>query len=238
MGVDLTAEALAEHLGARPLRAYPALLSTEADALQWARAGAPSGAVVVADYQASPRGRGGWPWTVVPGHGLGFSVVVRPELPEEREGWPYVAVGAALADALGADARTVWPDEVVVDGERAAAYAVATQPVDGARSWAVVTVHLPGADAPRGPLLRRALDAIEGRLDDRADDVVARYTERCATLGARVRARMVPLGPAGVELEGDAVACKPDGALTLDMGGGRRVAVLPQHLGLLDVLVS
>ncbi|HWH34036.1 MAG TPA: hypothetical protein VNT56_01805 [Acidimicrobiales bacterium] len=58
MGVDdLSAGVLAAALPDRPLRSYPAPLSTEADALAWARAGAPVGAVVVADYQAAPRGR-------------------------------------------------------------------------------------------------------------------------------------------------------------------------------------
>ena len=56
---DLAADALAADLPGRPLRSYPALLSTEADALAWARAGGPGGAVVVAGYQASPRGRAG-----------------------------------------------------------------------------------------------------------------------------------------------------------------------------------
>ncbi|MDQ4130536.1 MAG: hypothetical protein M3133_06040, partial [Actinomycetota bacterium] len=73
----------------RPVRTYPAILSTSADAFAWARAGAPEGALVVADYQAAPRGRAGLPWEVRPGEGLGFSLVLRPELPPEREGWLY-----------------------------------------------------------------------------------------------------------------------------------------------------
>jgi BirA family biotin operon repressor/biotin-[acetyl-CoA-carboxylase] ligase len=66
---DLAADVLAADLPGRPLRSYPALLSTEADALAWARAGAPDGAVVVAGYQASPRGRAGLPWQVQQGTG-------------------------------------------------------------------------------------------------------------------------------------------------------------------------
>ena len=61
LGDDLSAEALAAVLPGRPIRAYPALLSTEADALAWARAGAPSGALVAAAYQAAPRCRAGLP---------------------------------------------------------------------------------------------------------------------------------------------------------------------------------
>ena len=40
---DLAAETLAAALPGRPLRSYPALLSTHADALAWARAGGPAG---------------------------------------------------------------------------------------------------------------------------------------------------------------------------------------------------
>ncbi|MEJ7744106.1 MAG: hypothetical protein WKF73_17135, partial [Nocardioidaceae bacterium] len=50
---DLGPGAITAALGDRPVRAYPALLSTEAVGMAWAREGAPSGAVVVADYQAS-----------------------------------------------------------------------------------------------------------------------------------------------------------------------------------------
>ena len=64
---DLDPDVLAQALPGRPVRSYPALLSTDADAQAWARTGASAGAVVVADYQASPRGRGGLPWTVRPG---------------------------------------------------------------------------------------------------------------------------------------------------------------------------
>lgn len=55
LSTDLSAHALAEALPGRPVRSYPAMLSTEADALAWARAGADDGAVVVAGYQAAPR---------------------------------------------------------------------------------------------------------------------------------------------------------------------------------------
>jgi len=73
---------------------------------------------VVADYQASPRGRGGLPWTVVAGRGLGFSLVLRPDLSPLREGWPYVAATLAVAEVLGEHTGVEWPDTVVaLDGQ-------------------------------------------------------------------------------------------------------------------------
>lgn len=230
---DIAADALGEVLPDRPLRSYPALLSTGADALAWARAGAPEGAVVVADYQASPRGRGGLPWEVHPGEGLGFSIVLRPDLTADREGWLYSVAVSGLADVLE-PGTIAWPDEVVVGDGRAALVGVHAELGPAGVDWAVVSVLVPQATPPRGPLLARVVDAIETRYRSADGDVLADYRPRCTTLGRTVRARMVPLGPAGVEVEGTAVDCLADGALVLAGDGGRRVAVRPQHLGALD----
>jgi BirA family biotin operon repressor/biotin-[acetyl-CoA-carboxylase] ligase len=231
---DLTAEAVAEALPGRAVRAFPALLSTDAEAAAWARAGAPSGAVVVADYQASPRGRGGLPWQVRPGEGLGFSLVLRPELPLAREGWLYSATGAAICRVAGAGARFSWPDLVHADGVRFAAWGVATTAAGDQVAGAVLTVLVEPARPPRAPLLAALLAAIEERATADPDELLADLQPRCVTLGERVTARLVPMGPAGVTVTGEAVGLRADGALALRDDVGRFVAVLPQHLGALD----
>lgn len=231
---DLDPVVLAAVLPERPIRSYPALLSTEADALAWARAGARGGSVVVADYQASPRGRGGLPWETAQGEGLGFSVVLHPELSDARQGWLYSVVAVALSDVVAGDAVAEWPDQIVVAGERAAAFGVATD-VDriGVR-WAVVNVLIEQAARPRGALLARAVEAIERRLGQ--DDATLHQDHRklCSTLDRSVRARLIPMGPAGVVVEGVAVDVLADGALLIETGRGSRIAVLPHHLGLLE----
>jgi BirA family transcriptional regulator, biotin operon repressor / biotin---[acetyl-CoA-carboxylase] ligase len=236
--VDLDHEGLAEHLPDRPLRSYPALLSTEADAMAWAREGAVEGALVVADYQASPRGRGGLPWQVHPGEGLGFSLVLRPGLEPAREGWLYTVATAALATVVeaadGPRAVVRWPDEVLVDERRAAAVGVHAEPDEVGIDWAVITVLIEEAHRPRGPLLARSVRAIEARLERADDEVLAEHEERCATIGRSVRVHLVPLGPAGTVIEGDAVGCRPDGALAIETGPGRRIAVPPGDLGRLE----
>jgi len=233
-GDDLEAAALAEALGDRPLRTYPALVSTEADALAWARTGGPSGAVVVADYQASPRGRGGTPWRVSPGTGLGFSLVLRPDLPVEREGWLYVAAATGLADVVGERAFTVWPDEVRDGASVAASLGVYVELGPTGVAWAVATVLFGAAAPPRGQLLAELVDAIERRVAAPADDVLATYVDRCGTLGREVRARMIPMGPSGPQVVGRAVDVRTDGALVLLTEAGRRVRIPPQNLGLLE----
>ncbi|HWB73203.1 MAG TPA: hypothetical protein VG452_13395 [Egibacteraceae bacterium] len=231
---DLTADVLSAALPGRPLRSYPALLSTEADALAWARAGAPEGALVVADYQASPRGRAGLPWYVRPGEGLGFSLVLRPDLPIEREGWLYAAAVSGLADVAGSDAKVEWPDEVYRGDVRTHAAGVQVELGPQTIRWAVVTVLAVQARPPRAPLLTELVGAIEQRYRSPAEDVRADYLPRCMTIGRTVEARLIPVGPAGPRVTGEAVDVLTDGALVIQTARGSRVAVRPQNLGLLE----
>ena len=230
---DLLPEALAASMPDRPLRAYPALLSTDADACAWARAGAPAGAVVVADYQAAPRGRGGLPWTCRPARDLCFSLVLRPAISPDDEGWLFVAAALAALDVLGGDAVVHWPDRVERDGAHVADVAAhAGLGADGV-AWAVVNVLVRDAAAPRGALLARLADAVE-RVQQPGADALARYSERCVTLGRRVVAHLIPTWPDGVRISGTATGINRDGALAVQ-AAGRRVAVRPQHLARIDV---
>ncbi|MBA3266036.1 MAG: hypothetical protein H0T14_06650 [Nocardioidaceae bacterium] len=234
---DLSESSVRTAMSGRSVRVYPALLSTEADAMAWARSGARTGSVVVADYQASPRGRGGWPWSVEPGRGLGFSVVFRPDLSSSREGWGYVAASVALAEVL-ADGDTVleWPDFVdhAKTGDRLAALGVYVHLGADTVEWIVVTVLVVGATPPRAQLLASCVEAIETRMHADAGGVLDDYRARCATLHRTVRARLVPLGPGGPQVSGQAVDVLSDGALVLLTARGNRVAVPPHSLGLLE----
>lgn len=233
---DLAGAALTDVLPGRQVRAYPALLSTESVAMAWAREGAPAGAVVVADYQASPRGRGGLPWTVRPGSGLGCTLLSRPVLAPEREGWPYVTALLAVHDVVGtATSSLVWPDEVhEQDGTVLARLGVYVELGPMRTEWVSTTVLVEQADPPRAPLLARLLRALEQRLAEDAEDVLAAYKARCSTLGTTRRARLIPMGPGGPEVTGEAVDVLADGALVLLTGKGNRVAVPPHNLGMLE----
>ena len=229
---DLDAATLTELLPGREVRSYPALLSTEADALAWARAGAPAGAVVAAGYQASPRGRAGLEWHAPPAESLAFSLVLRPRLPAPREGWLYVVASLGLADVL--DAHVRWPDESVRDDARAGAVAVTTSLGPFGVDWAVVNVLVAAAPPPRAPRLVAIVRSIEERLGEPSAVALADYLRRCDTIGDRVRARLIPMGPGGVVLEGRAATVKTDGALVVETADEHRLAILPQSLGLLE----
>lgn len=234
LGTDLTAEALAPLLGPREFRFYPALLSTEADALAWARRGAPAGAIVVADYQASPRGRAGFEWTVVPGKSLCFSLVVRPTMKHDREGWLYSASTSGVADVLGTGTTIEWPDGIYLDDRRVGSVGVHAELGPNVVLWAVVNVLIPDAEPPRGPLLARLIESIENRVASPSDEVLRDYLPRLRTTGRKVRARMIPMGPAGPQVKGTAVGSLMDGALLLETPKGNRVAIRPQNLGILE----
>ena len=230
-GGDLAGDRLAAELAGRPVRSYPALLSTEADALAWARAGAPDGAVVVADYQAAPRGRSGLEWRVTAGVDLAFSVVLRPGIAVEREGWLYTLATVALAETLGSAATIDWPDGVRGSGRPAAAVGIRAETGAHALEWAVANVLIPYCRPPRSTVLARLLTALDALGRRPADEVLAEHRRRCATLGQRVSATLLPLGPNAVRLTGTAATTLKDGALVIVTDDERRVAVRPQSVG-------
>ena len=230
MGLAL-GEELKRAMPGRPFRFYPAVLSTEADALAWARAGAPQGAVVAAGYQVSPRGRAGFEWQI--GEGIAFSLVLRPRLPAQREGWIYTVAVSGLADALGEEATIEWPETVCRGGAQVGAVGAHVEAGPLGVDWAVVNVLL---HEPDPELVARVVEAIEARLAQATTPVLADYLRRCDTIGRDVVARLVPLGPGGPEASGRAVTSSVDGSLVVETEEGRRLAIPPQSLGLLSTL--
>lgn len=225
---DLAAEELEKVAPGRALRSYPAVLSTGSNAQAWASSGAPDGAVVVADYQISARGHADRSWKVTAGRGLGFSLVMRPQLPAARAGWLHTLVLAALADVCGEGVTIEWPDELRRDGELVAAVGVQAKLGPEGVKWAVIDFLLPGAEPPRGELLGAVLEAIEARRASAPDAVLEDYGRMCATIGRRVRARL--LGGTGPRMEGTAVAVLDDGGLVLETSSGARGPVRPQDV--------
>lgn len=233
---DLRREALAPLLGDRPLRTYPMMMSTEAEALAWARQGGPDRAVVVAGHQIAARGRSGLSFAehfTDPSVGLGCSVVLRPDLPEGREGWLYPVGALAVRDVLGIDGLLLgWPDLVMEPGGRlVGAVGVQTEARLGRLEWAVVTLLLPGVPPPRSGLLAALLAAVDQRLGQPADEVLEQTRRSSATIGTRVLAKILPMGPSSPSFVGTATDLRDDGGLVVDTDEGRRVVVLPQTLG-------
>ena len=208
------------------------MVSTGSAAHAWASDEAPDGAVVVAGHQLSPRGHAGRPLSLAAGRGLGFSLVLRPDLPAEREGWLYTLLLVGLADTFGPEATIRWPDEVVHDGAMVATVGVTTRLQEGGLEWAIADVMVPLAEPPRAELLGRLLDSVDARADAPASEVQGEYERRCTTIGERVRARL--RAGTGPSLEGTGTATLDDGALVLETADGRKAAVRPQDVRRLE----
>ncbi|NNF57766.1 MAG: biotin--[acetyl-CoA-carboxylase] ligase [Rhodothermaceae bacterium] len=105
----------------RAVRWHAVTDSTNAEALRWAAAGAPEGALVGADHQRAGRGRHGRQWTDAPGQGLLVSLVLRPTLVPDQLGLIPLAAGVAVAEVLeqtlSLAPRLKWPNDVLL-GER------------------------------------------------------------------------------------------------------------------------
>ena len=97
--------------------------STNIDALEAARSGAPHGSVYFADEQLAGRGRGDHAWHSAAGQGLYVSVLLRPQFPAARLPLLPLAAGLAAADAIrGVAGLTVdlrWPNDVLLGRRKA-----------------------------------------------------------------------------------------------------------------------
>ena len=130
-------------------------------------ADAAQGAVAVAEHQTDGRGRLGRTWT---DSALMFSVALYPPPPVAR--WPELTLVAAqaVADAIGNGATIKHPNDVLVDGRKAAGILAEA----GERVVLGVGINVggtawPGAgwvDADRLDLLVDVLDRLERGYDD------------------------------------------------------------------------
>jgi BirA family transcriptional regulator, biotin operon repressor / biotin---[acetyl-CoA-carboxylase] ligase len=136
---DLVAET-GSSLG-RPMVVLAETSSTNDLAARAAREGAPHGATWVADQQTSGRGRRGHSWLSPAGEGLLFSVLLRVACAPARIPPIALVAGLAVRDAIaaasGATIGIKWPNDVLVDGRKAAGVLVEAVTV-GSRVEAVV----------------------------------------------------------------------------------------------------
>ncbi len=126
----------------RPMVLLATTTSTNDEARQAARQGAPHGATWVAERQTAGRGRRGSAWVSPAGEGLLFSVLVRLACAPARVPPVALVVGLAVRDAVaraavGATVAVKWPNDVLVEGRKLAGVLVEAITV-GARVEAVV----------------------------------------------------------------------------------------------------
>ena len=249
----LDAAALARALQApagpwREVRVVEVTGSTNADLVAAAKAGEPSGLVLVAEHQDQGRGRLDRTWISPPRAGLTFSVLWRPLVDPVRWGWLSPLVALAVAEAVSAtamvDVRLKWPNDLLVEERKLAG--VLAERVDEAVVVGVglnVSLHADELVGPvatslviedaactdRDPLLRAALRRVAERYADwTAEDgdpteLREALLERSATVGQHVQVLLpggrTVLGTAtDIDGEGRLVVTTEDGVQTVAAG--------------------
>jgi BirA family biotin operon repressor/biotin-[acetyl-CoA-carboxylase] ligase len=140
------ADALSGTIFSGKLHFSPATGSTNADALEAARIGAPHGSVYFADEQVAGRGRSGHVWQSAAGQGLYASVLLKPALPASRLALIPLVAGLAAAEAIRASyGLTVdirWPNDLLL-GERKTGGILVESKIEGDRvAFAVVGIGI------------------------------------------------------------------------------------------------
>lgn len=187
--------------------------STNGDLRAAAIAGAPDGAVLMAEHQSAGRGRSGRVWESAPGQGLLMSALLVPGPPFHRAPLCSLAAGVAACDAVEAVVPTVavglkWPNDVMAGGGKLGGILVEGELVGDEFVHVLIGLGLNanhtrsevpeggtslgllmGRPISRARLVVSLLVALEERLADldQPDRLLSAYRERCLTLGEEVR---------------------------------------------------
>jgi BirA family biotin operon repressor/biotin-[acetyl-CoA-carboxylase] ligase len=210
---------------------------TSVDSTMTVAAGLPIGDVVVAGEQTAGQGRHGHTWYSAAGAGLYCSIVLEPT--------PLLtlALGLAVAEALGVPCDLRWPNDVLIDHKKVAGILV--QLVNG-KAIAGIGINLTqtdfppeleatslrlhtGAECPPDDLLRSLLAAIPHFVMLPPDDILRLFTRASSYASGRRVVVNLPDGPiygttGGLDPEGYLMLRKDDGTQTLILAGGVRAA--------------
>ncbi|MGA2216469.1 MAG: biotin--[acetyl-CoA-carboxylase] ligase [Terracidiphilus sp.] len=188
----------------------PVTDSTNTDALEAARNGAPHGSVYFADEQLAGRGRGNHAWQSAAGQGLYVSVLIRPQIPATHLPLIPLAAGLAAANAIrtatGLTIDLRWPNDLLIGPRKTGGILVESHSESGAVAYVVIgigiNVHqrafVPDLSTPatslaleasspvsRQPLLIALLKSLEreatAMLDPAAAETIPRRVEAAST---------------------------------------------------------
>jgi BirA family biotin operon repressor/biotin-[acetyl-CoA-carboxylase] ligase len=212
---------LAGTIFAGNLHFSPVTDSTNSDALDAARSGAPDGSVYFTDEQLAGRGRGGHEWQSAAGEGLYVTVLLRPAIPAVRLPLLPLAAGLAAADAIrtiaGLTVDLRWPNDLLIGPRKAGGILVESKIEGQTAGFAVVGIGInvhqrafdSGLSTPatsldqesgrrisRQPLLVSLLESLEREVTSLLDPAAG------ATIPARVEAASTWIRGRQVEVHG------------------------------------
>lgn len=253
MDDPLTPAAIQARLGTRwlgrTLEVYESLDSTQTRAVALARAGAPAGTLILAEYQTQGRGRLDRRWHAPPGSSLLLSLILRPALaPSQAQRATMIcslAAVRAISQVAGLAAQVKWPNDILVGGKKAGGMLTELGARGAALDYVIVGLglnvnldvrDLPATLTPATSLAAEAghsiprlelLVAFLEHLENYADRLAAGWSPReewrgaLATLGQLVR-----VGTTEGVLEGLAEDVDEDGALLVRSADGRLHTIL------------
>jgi BirA family biotin operon repressor/biotin-[acetyl-CoA-carboxylase] ligase len=106
----------------RQVRVFECVGSTQDILHEWAKEGAPEGALVISERQTSGRGRMGRTWISPAGKGVWMSLLLRPALPLALAPQLSLLASVAVARALKAfadlDVSVKWPNDLLFEGKK------------------------------------------------------------------------------------------------------------------------
>jgi len=187
------------------LQTHAELDSTQASAIEAARAGDPGRLAIRAELQTAGRGSRGRGWVAPPGN-LNLSVLLRPAAAAPDPGRWALLAGVALHDALVCHAAGLmlkWPNDVLLDGAKLGGVLIdSALRADGMLDWVVIGLGVNLVEAPDLPDRRTAClpgRVAAGRI---AHDVLAALDARQSASSAEICAAwMRRAHPLGTELE-------------------------------------
>jgi BirA family biotin operon repressor/biotin-[acetyl-CoA-carboxylase] ligase len=247
LAADLQARLGKTQVIGRDIRVLDQVTSTNDVIEQMAAENANEGLVVFAESQTKGRGRLGRRWSSPSGKGLWFSILLRPNLhPMEitqLTAATATALTRAIANETGLHARIKWPNDLLLDGKKAAGILTELQAELDRVHHVIIGIGIDVQQAPSDfpaelqksatslkialgrPVNRpslatailRELDRDYARILDRQFKELAEEWEAiCGTLGQHVS---IEVGTR--TLRGRAEALDPNGALLLRTDHGR-----------------
>lgn len=225
---------------------YAVLPSTMQKAAELARAGCPSGTVVVAGEQTAGQGRFGRSWHSEPDAGLYMSQVLRLKICPDSLPLVTLALGLATAEAItdiaGVAPDLRWPNDVLVNGKKCAGILV--QLHDGtlvsgigvnvnqtafpenlthiATSLCLATGRFHDVEKLLEAVIRMVDEHLDNLLRNGRDAVLRAF----AQASSFVRGRRIVVEQNGVELTGITDGLDPQGFLLLRQDNGQRALIM------------